>query len=180
MTTIDRLAARSRAARFLEGAHAWGCFEETSTLYAARTGVHARRLVVYPPGTSSGERRALVLRRRWPTAGGLLALLVALVATPASSVVALAAMVVVYAAGFVICAVVTRGISRACRQLRCSTVRFGETCETSGDVEGVEACLASLLALERARTAGRIDEVAFELGWGRIYEEASARSRALE
>lgn len=106
-----------------------------------------------------------------------MALLVSLVAAPASSVVALAAMVGVYAAGFVVGAVVTRGVQHVCRELRCSTVRYGETSETYGDAEGVEMCLAALLALERARAVGRIDEVGFELGWGRIYEETDARSR---
>lgn len=180
MTTIDRPAARKRAARLLEGAHTWGFFEETSALSVARTGVHARRLVVYPPGTSAGERRALVFRRHWPAAGGLLALLVALVASTVSPFVALAAMLTVYASGFVVGAVITRGVGSSCRELRCSTVRLGERFEAFGDVEGVEACFASLLALERARAAGRIDEVAFELGWWRIYEELDARSHALD
>lgn len=180
MTTIDRSATRSRTARLLEGAHRWGFFEESPTLYTVRTGVCARRLVVYPPGASAGERRALVFRRRWPTAGGMLALLTAMVAAPASPAAAIAAMLVVYGAGFVVAVVVTRGVWRSCRELRCSTVRLGELVETRGDARSVEACLAGLLALERARAAGRIDEVGFERGWWRIYDRAEPRVRSLD
>ena len=175
MTTIERPRARSRATRFLEGAHRWGWFEETSALYTARTGVSARRLFVYPPGTSSAERRAIVFRRRWPTAGGLLALIPALVLAPAPALAAIGAMAAVYVAGFVVAAVATRRVWRECHVIRCSTVAVGELYETYGDERLVTASLASLLALERARDEGRIDEVAFELGWSRIYDLAQAR-----
>ena len=180
MTTTQRPPARGAVARLLEGPHDWGFFEETSTLYAARTGIRARRLVVFPPGTSAAERRALVLRRRWPTAGGIVALLAALVAAPVSSTAALAAMLTVYVSGCIVGVVSTRRIWRSRSELRCSSVRFAETWETYGEPLAVEESLAALLALERARDAGRIDEVGFELGWGRVYEAADARSRALE
>ncbi|CAM5477073.1 DUF6611 family protein [Leifsonia shinshuensis] len=175
MTTIERPPARSRTARFLEGAHRWGWFEETSALYTARTGVSARRLVVYPPGTTGAQRRAIVFRRRWPAAGGLLALLPAFVLAPAPAVVAIGAMVVVYVAGFVVALVATRRVWPECRVIRCSTISVGEQYETYGEEQLVTASLAALLALERARQEGRIDEVGFELGWSRVYDLAHSR-----
>lgn len=175
MTTIERPPARGRASRFFEGAHRWGWFEETSALYIARTGVAARRLFLYPPGTTPAERRAIVFRRRWPAIGGLLALLPALVLAPAPAVVAIGAMVAVYVAGFVVAIVATRRVWRECRVIRCSAVAVGEEYETYGDERLVTASLASLLALERARDEGRIDEVGFELGWSRVYDLAQAR-----
>jgi hypothetical protein len=174
VTTIERPRAHGRAKRFFEGAHSWGWFEETSALYTARTGVSARRLVVYPPGTSSAERRAIVFRRRWPTVGGLLALVPALVLAPAPAVAAIGAMVAVYVAGFLVAAVATRRVWRECHVIRCSTVAVGEQYEAYGDERLVTASLASLLALERARDEGRIDEVGFELGWSRVYDLAQA------
>lgn len=180
MTTIERPPARSRATRFWEGAHTWGFSEATSSLYAARTGVDARRLVVYPPGTSPAERRALVLRRRWPSWGGFLALLVALLAAPSSAVAALIAMTVVYATGFAVAVLATRRVWSARRELRCSTVRVGEFHEEYGDAHALEQALATLLALERSRAEGRIDEVGYELGWGRVYEAADAQLHALD
>ncbi|MEN2742215.1 DUF6611 family protein [Microbacterium sp. X-17] len=175
MTTIERPPVRGRASRFFEGAHRWGWFEETSALYTARTGVCARRLFLYPPGTTSAERRAIVFRRRWPTVGGLLALLPALVLAPAPAVTAIGALVAVYLAGFIVAAVLTRRVWRECRVIRCSTVAVGDRYETYGDEHLVTASLASLLALERARDEGRIDEVGFELGWSRVYDLAHAR-----
>ena len=175
MTTIERPPPRGRAKRFFEGAHRWGWFEETSALYTARTGVCARRLFVYPPGTTSAERRAIVFRRRWPTVGGLLALIPALVLAPAPAVTAIGAMVAVYLAGFVLAAVATRRVWGECRAIRCSTFAVGQQYETYGDERLVTASLASLLELERARDEGRIDEVGFELGWSRVYDLALAR-----
>ena len=162
-------------ARLLEGPHRWGWFEETSALYTARTGVFARRLFVYPPGTSSAERRAIVFRRRWPAVGGLLALVPALLLAPGPAVAAIGATVTVYIAGFVAAVFATRRVWRECRVIRCSTVSIGELHETYGDESLVTASLAALLALERGRDEGRIDEVAFELGWSRVYDLAQER-----
>ena len=63
---VSRLA-RWRS-RLLEGEHLWGSID----IWPGRHGVHRYRLVVFPPGITSGQRRLLHLRRTWPMWGAAL------------------------------------------------------------------------------------------------------------
>ncbi|SPM31031.1 DUF6611 family protein [Mycobacterium terramassiliense] len=57
--------------RPLEGAHQWGSFDAT----VGRYGVQRYRLTVYPPGSTTADRRLARLWRGWPITGAVLGLL---------------------------------------------------------------------------------------------------------
>lgn len=57
--------------RLLDGPHPWGSFDATVTRY----GVRRDRLVIYPPGISSADRRLARMWRGWPVVGAALGLL---------------------------------------------------------------------------------------------------------
>lgn len=129
-----------------------------------------RRLVVFPPGTDDRERRALVLRHRWPVLGGMLALLTAMLVSPVSSDLALWSMLLVYAGGFVVAFALTRRTRRACRSIASSRILVGDEVAVVGDEALLERCAATLSSLERRRDAGLLSEVGFELGWAEVYD----------
>ena len=69
--TPAALAAPTWWSRLLDGPHPWGSFDATVGQY----GVRRYRLIIYPPGTSTADRRLARLWRGWPISGALLALL---------------------------------------------------------------------------------------------------------
>ena len=56
--------------RLLDGDHPWGSYDVKISQYAVRR----YRLIIYPPGTATADRRLARLRRGWPLAGGVLIL----------------------------------------------------------------------------------------------------------
>jgi hypothetical protein len=56
--------------RLLDGDHPWGSYDVKLSQYAVRR----YRLIIYPPGTATADRRLARLRRGWPLAGGVLIL----------------------------------------------------------------------------------------------------------
>jgi hypothetical protein len=169
-TTTRPPAARTRTARLLEGEHRWGRIEESSALFVGRTGVCARRLVVYAPGTDAADRRILTLWRSWPVVGGALAFAVALALAPAAPVAALIGMLTVYLGGLGVVGMRSRRARRGCRSVRSSSVDLSTGREVVGDEELLDSCAAELRRLEHLRDSGRIDEVAFEFGWARVHD----------
>jgi hypothetical protein len=61
--------------RLLDGAHPWGSFDAT----VGRYGVRRYRLIIYPAGTTTAERRLARVWRGWPAAGAVLVLLAVMV-----------------------------------------------------------------------------------------------------
>lgn len=57
--------------RLLDGAHPWGSFDAA----VGRYGVRRYRLSIYPPGTSTADRRLARLWRGWPISGAVLGML---------------------------------------------------------------------------------------------------------
>ncbi|WP_082956676.1 DUF6611 family protein [Mycobacterium sp. E787] len=57
--------------RLLDGPHQWGSFDAT----VGRYGVQRDRLIVYPPGSTTADRRMARLWRGWPITGAALGLL---------------------------------------------------------------------------------------------------------
>jgi hypothetical protein len=53
----------------LDGAHPWGSFDAMVSRY----GVRRYRLIIYPPGTTTADRRLARLWRGWPLGGVALA-----------------------------------------------------------------------------------------------------------
>jgi hypothetical protein len=57
--------------RLLDGDHAWGFYDVKISQYAVRR----YRLIIYPPGIATADRRLARLQRGWPLAGAVLILL---------------------------------------------------------------------------------------------------------
>ncbi len=57
--------------RLLDGPHQWGSFDAT----VGRYGVQRDRLILYPPGSTTADRRMARLWRGWPITGVALGLL---------------------------------------------------------------------------------------------------------
>lgn len=57
--------------RLLDGPHRWGAFSAT----VGRYGVRYDRMVIYPPGISTADRRLARMWRAWPVSGAALGLM---------------------------------------------------------------------------------------------------------
>ena len=67
--------------RLLDGDHPWGSFDVNIGQY----GVRRYRLIIYPPGTTTADRRLARLRRGWPLGGAALVLVAMMIGDAVSS-----------------------------------------------------------------------------------------------
>lgn len=151
-----------------QGAKRWGTVDVSS---AGRSMWHRDRITVYPPGTTSGERRALHFARNWPIAGAVLALLVMVMLSgvwpPLVVVVCAAAL---YLAGFLLAAWLTRRLRSRVRSLSAVSMYIHGELEVEGDLSLVRETAAAFAALDARQRAGEVDPVQYETEWARIYE----------
>ncbi len=162
---LGNLCARA-ARRILEGPHEWGRYEASTS----RTGATHFRLVVYPPGTSSPERRALMRARDWPLFGALGALLwLAAVGDLLHPLLATAIALAVYTAGVITTRSHTRELRRRVRTVDAVRVFDGVRMTTRGDLRLLQQAASQLHRLDEDAAAGRLDRVAYESRWSEIY-----------
>jgi hypothetical protein len=67
--------------RLLDGDHPWGSYDVKISQYAVRR----YRLIIYPPGTATADRRLARLRRGWPLGGAALVFFAIMVGDAVSS-----------------------------------------------------------------------------------------------
>jgi hypothetical protein len=67
--------------RLLDGNHPWGSYDVKFSEY----GVRRFRLIIYPPGTATADRRLARLRRGWPLGGAVLILFAIMIGDAVSS-----------------------------------------------------------------------------------------------
>jgi hypothetical protein len=67
--------------RLLDGDHPWGSYDVKISQYAVRR----YRLIIYPPGTTTADRRLARLRRGWPVGGAVLILFAIMIGDAVSS-----------------------------------------------------------------------------------------------
>jgi hypothetical protein len=67
--------------RLLDGDHPWGSYDVKISQYAVRR----YRLIIYPPGTATADRRLARLRRGWPLGGAVLILFAIIIGDAVSS-----------------------------------------------------------------------------------------------
>jgi hypothetical protein len=70
-----------RFSRLLDGDHPWGSYDVKISQYAVRR----YRLILYPPGTATADRRLARLQRGWPLGGAVLVLFAIMVGDAVSS-----------------------------------------------------------------------------------------------
>ncbi len=158
-------------ARVVDGPHVWG---SCSVRPVGRTMWSSRTLVVFPPGTTRGERARLRAWSTWPGVGALLAVAVmaALAGSPGLGTVA---AVVVYAAGFVTLARATRRLRPGVRSVTVTTFHGNGRPEVHGDVRLLRRSLAALAVTERALRAGDLRPVDFESVWADVWSDLPTR-----
>ncbi|WP_411699482.1 DUF6611 family protein [Conyzicola sp.] len=160
-------ALRAMRTRVLEGDQLWGRVDVASS---ARSLCARYRVVVYPPGTNSAERRQLTFYRNWPVAGALIAM-AAMVAAGVlvSSTSAVAVAICVYLAGFVVGGSRSRLLRERCRTVEAGFLFQPDATLSAGRPDLLAATMRQFHALDLARHAGAVDAAQYEARWAEIY-----------
>lgn len=153
--------------KLTEGDKLWGTIDVSP---ASRSMWRRVRLTVYPPGTTSAERRALHFTHGWPIGGALIALtFVVIVGSAWPPALAFVAMVALYAAGFWLGARLTRPTRDRIRSLAAVSVYVHGELEEYGDAALLRATACRLEQLDARRRSGDLDPVHYEAEWAEIY-----------
>lgn len=158
-----------------EGKYRWGTIEAASPVDVGRRGWGRYRLVVFPPGTNSAERRALSFRRRWPLVGAVIGIVAETVLTNFLPI-ALVTVVVLggYAAGIIGSFLATRQFHGRILTVNAVMTVVGGDTRLFGQAGLLNASLATLDELDRALDAGELTEIQYELGWAAVYNAIEA------
>ena len=154
--------------RLLDGAHPWGSFDAT----VGRYGVRRCRLIIYPAGNTTAERRLARLWRGWPVGGAVLGLIAVMllgnvVSSPdAVLAVALVAYVSVGALFFVL------GGPTRVRVRSMSVVLMAETTDAHELCRYTEwqTLVHMLIRADNLLTTGAISPVEYEATWREAYD----------
>ena len=158
--------------RALEGEHRWGFVDLTPT---ERGAWEQKRLTVFPPGTTSAERRALKRHRDWPIAGAVITMFLMLVLgewwPPAVSA---ALAITAYGVSLGVSAHVTQSLRSRCRRVEVTALASVDGYTTTGDIAALNSAVRELTALEAQFDRGELTPVEFEASWGRVYDRLPA------
>lgn len=149
----------------------WGVLEVTSPV---RYGWRSFRLTVYPPGTSSAERRVLWLDRHLPVVAAAGVLAAMLIAVPVVPPLILLMLIPVGVAIIGVVRRATRPLRQTVRTLRVAQVDLRGSTETYGDECLLSHCVDELREMDRARLADQITPVEYERRWGDVYDALAA------
>lgn len=164
-------ACRRRMNTLLDGERVWG---SAHTSYA-RHGITRRRLVVFPPGINTSQRRRLRLWRGWPLWGAALWLLTEIVlGNHLGPVAALTISATSYLA-IGITAFVHAGTPR--RHVRTCTVLTMDGAPTLKSLtqrHRIVSLTGALTAADRALASGAITPADHEIIWNTVYHHLEA------
>ncbi len=153
--------------RLVDGAHPWGSFDAAVTRY----GVRRYRLIIYPPGISTGDRELARLWRGWPVSGAALGLLAVMllgnVAASADTVLAFAVTVYV---GIGVLLFLRAGPVRVQVRAMSVTLMLGvaDTQERRGHAEW-QTLVDMLTGADHMLATGAISRVEHEAIWWEAY-----------
>lgn len=160
--------------RVVDGPHVWGRY---AVRPVDRTMWSTRTLVVYPPGTTRGERAVLRAWSAWPALGALVAIGVMAALAPHAAL-GTGAAVGLYAAGFLVLGRAARRLRPGVRTLTVTTFHGNGRPEVHGDVRLLGASLDGLTVPERALRQGAIRPVDFEAIWADVWNDLPRDRRA--
>jgi hypothetical protein len=161
------LPPAQRLAHALEGEHRWGYLDVSPSGRGTWT---QKRLTVFPPGTTSSERRALKLHRDWPMVGAVVTMfLMIALGGFLSPALATTIAVLLYGCSMAFSAHRTHQLRARCRRVEVVTVAEVDGLSTRGDGASLEAAAAELTRLETQLESGQVTPVDFEAGWARVY-----------
>jgi hypothetical protein len=152
--------------RLTEGPAVWG----RVSVWPRSPGIWERyRLTVYPPGTSTTERRALRFARTWPIAGALIGSTGVIAVWPAGQLLPAAVILFVYVGGLCTTSRLTHDLRSRARKMRGDEILVAGVLTEYGDVRRLRTILALLTDLESRRRRGCADPVQYEAEWAAIY-----------
>ncbi len=168
-------SARSRPqwwSRLLDGPHRWGSLDAA----VGRYGVQRDRLIVYPPGSTTADRRMARLWRGWPITGAALGLLAIMLLGHAgvSPKKVLAVFVVAYV-GIGALLFLRAGPRRV--QVRAMSVILLPNSVDAHDRESYTECRAlagTLASADHLLANGAISLVEHEAVWWDVYDRIEA------
>ncbi len=163
---------RSLFRRLTEGRQLWGVVDRSP----ASRGLWCEvRLTVYPPGTTSAQRRLFHAVHEWPIVGVIVGMMLMVALGPTVPAgVELGAGGALYAAGFAAGAVLIRPFAERMRRLAAVVTLAAGDWRAAGDVELIEATLERFAALDDRRRAGLVSPARYEAEWGAIYDSLPA------
>jgi hypothetical protein len=153
----------------------WGSLEVSDAATARRSGITRYRLEIFPPGTSSVERRDLLRFRQWRLWGALAALLGEfLVGTIWPGWQGPIYIAAVYVAALLVGLELTKRLRKGIHGVTVATIQALGSTYTEGELELLESCVTDFERIDRERAAGRIDPVQYEGAWAKLYARVSA------
>ncbi|MES2171979.1 MAG: DUF6611 family protein [Actinomycetota bacterium] len=160
VVVLPRWEFLDRLMRKLEGRRPWGYFE---TAVLGRGTWMRERLVLFPPGTTAAERRALAVYRHWPVAGACLAIvLTILLGGVLSPALGFFGAFLVYGLIIWLSSNVTRQVRHESVQLATLTILANGNVLTYGNVDSMKAVRATLADLDARMDAGQLSRGAYE------------------
>lgn len=152
--------------RLADGGAPWGTVE----VWPASPGLWERvRLTVFPPGTTRAERRTMQFAHAWPIAGAVAGFVAMVALSGYWPTVSIIVILAAYLGGFWVGARLTHDLRRRSRTITASTVFISGEMKEFGDVRLLKETRTRLANLEILRLRGRIDPIAYEAEWARIY-----------
>ena len=165
-------AVRAGWCRLVDGARPWGSFDAS----VGRYGLRRYRLVIFPPGISTTDRRLLRLWRAWPIGGGALALFAVMLVggSLTTVVVATAAYLTASAALFVL----TAGARGGVRSMSLVLVTEQLNQDDRRRYAEWEALVGLLIRADHMLTTGAITVPQHEMVWWRAYDRLKVGAHA--
>ena len=153
----------------VEGKRPWGFVESTGAV--SRSGWDRHRLIVFPPGITTSERRALTFVRRWPLWGAIAFLLIEIIfGSIWPSAAATIILIALYLTGIAVGLIRTRTLRKRVRQLTVSVVVLSGGTETFGDKGLYGRSVYALADLDRRLSTGELTPTQYEAGWSTVYD----------
>jgi uncharacterized protein DUF6611 len=153
--------------RLLDGDHRWGCYDVKISQYAVRR----YRLIIYPPGTATADRRLARLRRGWPLGGAVLVLFAIMIGDAVSSPYTVPAVAVTAYLGIHVLLLLLAGPKRV--HVKCMSLILmpGVTDENEQRWHTEWKTLTHMLTrADDMYSTGSISPVEYEAIWWQAYE----------
>jgi hypothetical protein len=158
-------------APLLDGSRVWGCVQ----VRPGRFGITYYRLVVYPPGLSTTERRLVRLARGWPLWGMLVWLLCQLwLGGQMSPWTAFGTSTAVFLAAGALALGLSGNAFHRVRTLCATTMAGGEDRGSQAACERLVVLAAMLLDADERRDRDELTHVDHELVWWQVYNRMDA------
>lgn len=153
--------------RLTEGPAVWG----RVSVWPRSPGLWERyQLTVYPPGTSTAERRALQFARTWPIAGAVIGSAGIIALWSSWQFFAVAIVLPAYLGVLRTASRLTRILRSRIRALRGDELLVAGVMTEYGDLRRIRSTLALLTDLEDRHRSGHVSPVRYEAEWAAIYD----------